>query len=224
MNTGMRSAQPGNMEIAMTTLPNSHLRNTAVPHAAYSMVAPEKMGGAITRPQTHMLIASVPKSVMNAMNNSEKSYSKMHKTTQMNRPVRVASEMSLNNWQKLIGIYRGQFQVAFDNDRIVFDVSPRVENGMGLAPFRQIFEHTGGTLYWYGGNDQTVKAVNDTREIEMKIGDRKALVNNQPLEMERAPYIIKGRTIVPLTFIRDALNVRIQFEPKSGRLLIESLK
>jgi LysM repeat protein len=118
----------------------------------------------------------------------------------------------------------GAFDVAFDGTRIVFDVQPRVEGGVKLAPFRQIFEHTGGRLYWFGGTAQTVRAVNSSREIEIKIGQKKALVNNQMLSMEKKPYIMSGRTIVPLTFIRDSMSVKISFDEKSGRLLIESAK
>jgi LysM repeat protein len=116
------------------------------------------------------------------------------------------------------------FEVAFDGARIAFDVAPRVVAGIQLAPFRQIFEHTGGRLYWFGGSAQMVRAVNNTREIEIKIGSSTALVNNQPLTLEKKAYIEGGRTIVPLTFVRDALNVKVHFDPESGRLLIESVK
>jgi hypothetical protein len=115
------------------------------------------------------------------------------------------------------------FDVAFDNTRIAFDVPPRVEHGMPLAPFRQIFEHTGGTLQWFG-KSKLVRAVNATREIELKIGNPQATVNNQPVQMEAKPYIDRGRTIVPLSFVRDALNVKVQYDPQTGRMLIESQK
>ncbi len=117
----------------------------------------------------------------------------------------------------------GSFDVAFDGTQIAFDVPPRIEGGIKLAPFRQIFEHSGGRLYWFN-SVKTVRAVNSSREIELKIGDANALVNNQTLTMERKPFIETGRTIVPLTFIRDALNVKISYDEKSGRLLIESNK
>jgi hypothetical protein len=42
--------------------------------------------------------------------------------------------------------------------------------------------------------------------------------------MERKPFLDSGRTIVPLTFIKDALDVKINFDEKTGRLLIESGK
>ncbi|MCS6830773.1 MAG: stalk domain-containing protein [bacterium] len=113
------------------------------------------------------------------------------------------------------------FQVVFDNTRIAFDVPPRVQDGVPLAPFRQIFEHTGGWLFWYP-QSRTVRAVNAEREIELKIGQPTAQVNNQTLPMEIAPFIDRGRTIVPLSFVRDALDVKIHYDPKTGNLLIQS--
>jgi len=116
----------------------------------------------------------------------------------------------------------GRFDVAFDGIAIAFDVLPRVEMGIGVAPIRQIFEHTGGRLYWYGGTAQTVRAVNDTREIEMRIGNGTALVNNRKLSLERAPFIDAGRTLVPLTFIRDALAVNVSYDAATGQVKLRS--
>jgi hypothetical protein len=113
------------------------------------------------------------------------------------------------------------FDVAFDNTRIAFDVPPRVENGLPLAPFRAIFEHSGGVVTWFN-QSKMVRAVNSDREIEIKIGNRDAKVNNQDVTMEATPYIDRGRTIVPLSFVRDAMNVKVQYDAKTGHIRIES--
>ncbi|CEK15695.1 copper amine oxidase family protein [Chthonomonas calidirosea] len=112
-------------------------------------------------------------------------------------------------------------QIAFDNQLIAFDVPPRVVNGMPLAPFRQIFEHTGGTVEWYA-HSKTVRAINTSREIEFRIGHKTATVNDQSLKMQTAPYIDRGRAIVPISFVKDALNVNVQYDPQTGHILIQS--
>jgi hypothetical protein len=115
------------------------------------------------------------------------------------------------------------FQIAFDNTRIAFDVQPRIQRGLPLAPFRQIFEHTGGTIQWFN-QSKTLRAFNSDREIEFKIGDDEAKVNNQMVKMEAKTYLEKGRTIVPLSFVRDALNVNVSYDATTGHLRIESKK
>ncbi len=114
-------------------------------------------------------------------------------------------------------------EVAFDNQRIAFDVSPRIEKGIPLAPFRQIFEHTGGKVEWYQ-KSQTVRAFNSEREVEFRVGDKQAKVNNRAVTIERKPYIERGRAIVPLSFVRDAMNVKVNFDAATGRLMIQSNK
>lgn len=115
---------------------------------------------------------------------------------------------------------RKTFDVVFDNSLINFDVPPRIENGLPLAPFRAIFEHTGGTVKWYN-EAKTVRAFDNDREIEIKIGSKDAKVNNLPISMEATPYLDHGRTIVPLSFVRDAMDLKVTFDADSGHLLIE---
>ena len=112
------------------------------------------------------------------------------------------------------------FDVAFNNTIINFDVAPRVENGLPLAPFRAIFEHTGGTVKWFN-QAKTVRAFDSEHEIEIKIGSKDAKVNNQPLTMETVPYLDHGRTIIPLSFLRDSMNLNVNFDPETGHLTID---
>ena len=115
---------------------------------------------------------------------------------------------------------RKTFDVAFNNSIIQFDVAPRVENGLPLAPFRAIFEHSGGTVKW--NNDaKMVRAFDNLHDIEIKIGSKEAKVNNVPMSMEAVPYLDPGRTIVPLSFVRDAMDLKGTFDQETGHLMIE---
>ncbi|NUQ71531.1 MAG: LysM peptidoglycan-binding domain-containing protein, partial [Chthonomonadales bacterium] len=136
--------------------------------------------------------------------------------------VKAGPNATLPEGRSLIVPQMGAFDVAFDGVVLAFDVAPRVQAGIGLAPIRQIFEHTGGRLYWYPGKPGMVRAVNDTREIELRIGSPSAVVNNRMITLERSPFIESGRTLVPLTFVRDALEVNVQYDANSGRMLLRT--
>lgn len=116
-----------------------------------------------------------------------------------------------------------KLQVAFDGSMIHFDVEPRVEAGVPLAPFRQIFEHTGGQVMW-APDAKTVRALNADREVVIKVGAPTATVNGQNVDMERSSFIDRGRTIVPLSFVGKALDVDVDFDPATGKLTITSKK
>jgi hypothetical protein len=211
---------------------------------------PRISGGAISQPSERMAIASAPRALLPGLGQPTPLYpvispqrsdtgtitvqpGETTKSIGDKMGVKPQEIARLNNLRHngrlepgrpLIVPRMGAFDVAFDGDLIAFDVPPRIEDGIRLAPFRQIFEHTGGRLYWFGGQARTVRAVNDRREIEIKIGNPNAIVNNRIIPMERRPYIDSGRTIVPLSFIRDSLDVTVSFNAKTGRLLIESKK
>ncbi len=113
----------------------------------------------------------------------------------------------------------GSIQVAFNGQQIAFDVAPRVEAGLPLAPFRQIFEHTGGRVTWVS-ETRVVRAVNSEREIVITVGKNTARVNNQAVSLERPAFVEQGRAIVPLSFVGKALDVDVQYDSATGRLQI----
>ena len=132
---------------------------------------------------------------------------------------KLRARMSLRSMSSL----KGGFAVSFDAKDINFDVLPRVTNGVPLAPLRQIFETSGGEVAFYN-KTKTVRAVSNGTEIQIRVGHRQAKVNDKTVKMEAVPFIENGRTIVPLSFIRDAMNVDVSYDPTTGHLLIESKK
>jgi hypothetical protein len=136
------------------------------------------------------------------------------------REPRAAVRPSLKPAPGLPGL-AAPLQVAFNGERIAFDVAPRVEAGLPLAPFRQIFEHTGGTVTWVPAT-RVVRAVNADREIVIAVGKKTARVNDQTFTLDKPAFVESGRTIVPLNFVGQALNVDVQYDPATGRLQITS--
>ena len=119
--------------------------------------------------------------------------------------------------------YSGTFTITLDSKPITFDVQPRVTDGIPLTPIRHLLESAGGEVKWEEAS-KTMTAFTDGREIYVRIGDKIAKINSLPVEMEIAPFLERGRTMVPLSFVRESLEVEIQFDPKTGHVLITSLK
>lgn len=113
----------------------------------------------------------------------------------------------------------GTFDVVMNDRRIAFDVAPRVENGLPLAPFRQIFEHAGGVVVWYP-DSREVRAASSTTEVKLKIGEREASVNQVIVVMDREAFIDAGRTIVPITFMEKALDLKAEYDVRSGTIVL----
>ena len=113
--------------------------------------------------------------------------------------------------------------LVYNKDFVDFDVNPRVENGIPLTPIRHLLEKAGGEVKWKAF-EKLVEAKADGREIFIWIGNKDAKVDGQAVEMEVAPFIDRGRTIVPLSFIQETLKVNIEFDPETGHVLITPIK
>ncbi len=125
--------------------------------------------------------------------------------------------VSIETGTRLKGVT--SFNVLLNGSYVEFDVQPRVDQGIPMTPFRHLMEKSGGKVKWLSG-DKSVDATSEGRNIWFKVGDSTAKVNNLPFTLELAPYIDRGRTIVPLSFMKDALDVNIQFDPATGHVLI----
>jgi hypothetical protein len=117
----------------------------------------------------------------------------------------------------------GAFAIELNNQFVKFDVQPRVDNGVPMTPFRYLIEKDGGKVNWENMT-KTVTASADGKSMVIQIGDKNATVNKLTVSMEVTPYIDHGRTIVPLSFIHDALNVDVQYDKETGHVLITSAK
>ena len=125
--------------------------------------------------------------------------------------------LSINKGFRMEGV--NTFSVLYNGRFVEFDVQPRVDEGVPMTPFRHLIEKAGGMVEWLKSAKE-VNASADGTKIWFKVGDANAKVNDQAFKLEMAPYIDRGRTIVPLTFIGDALKVNIDFDPATGHVLI----
>jgi hypothetical protein len=113
----------------------------------------------------------------------------------------------------------GAYAISVGGKKVDFDVQPRVESGVPLTPFRHLFEAAGGEVDW----DKFAKICSAKglgHEVVIKIGEIYATVNGKTFQLEVASFIEKGRTIVPLSFVSEALNFDISYDPATNHVLI----
>ncbi len=111
--------------------------------------------------------------------------------------------------------------VLFNSETLDLLASPEFKEGISIAPLREIFEASDGVLYWYPV-EKRVEASRPGTDLSMTIGNPQVTVNEQTRMLEIAPYIKQGRTMVPLQFLADALDVTVTFNPESGQICLTS--
>ena len=112
-------------------------------------------------------------------------------------------------------------KIVFDGEVLSLRATPETRAGISLAPLREIFEQTDGVLYWFPV-EKKVQAVNKNVDVQLTIGDPKATVNGEQRSLQVAPFIKRGRTMVPLQFIADVLDVNIAVNSATGQIVISS--
>lgn len=58
--------------------------------------------------------------------------------------------------------------------------------------------------------------IGEQPRIVLEIGSTTALVDGREVELDAAPRIENGRTLVPIRFVAEALGHRVDWEPKPG--------
>ncbi|MCS6861867.1 MAG: stalk domain-containing protein [Abditibacteriales bacterium] len=92
-------------------------------------------------------------------------------------------------------------------------------DSLALAPFRHIFERSGGFVDW-NGPQRLVTGIRGTQNVQLRIGDRTALINGEPIILQAEPFILYGRTHVPIRFFEQALNLYVEWDVQSGRIVM----
>ena len=92
-------------------------------------------------------------------------------------------------------------------------------DSIALAPFRHVFERSGGFVDW-NGQQRLVTGVKGAQNVQLRIGDRTALINGQPVTLQAEPFILYGRTHVPIRFFEQALNLYVEWDKQNGRVVL----
>lgn len=110
--------------------------------------------------------------------------------------------------------------VTLDGEKLNFDVSPVLENGRVLVPFRAIFESMGAYVDWDGATG-TVTAIRGSDTVKLTVGKKTAYKNNASVELDVPAKVVNGRTLGPVRFVSEALGgvVNWKGENKSVNIL-----
>lgn len=101
-------------------------------------------------------------------------------------------------------------KVTLDGNRIDTENLARVVNGRTMIPVRCLVEQMGADVSY----DSTLKAARIVRagvEIIMPIGSKTCTVNGEPFQMDVAPYIENGRTMIPARYVSELFGQNIQW-------------
>lgn len=111
--------------------------------------------------------------------------------------------------------------IYIDGSRLTTDQAPVVISGRVMLPLRAIFEALDATVN-YNQTLQTVTAQKDGTTIVLKLKSRSATINNEAVLLDVPAQSIKGRTMVPVRFVSEALGQQVGWNNSTKIVTINS--
>jgi len=101
--------------------------------------------------------------------------------------------------------------VFLNGQNLRFDVEPVIRKGHTLVSMRNFLEALDQDVEW---NEELQKVTSTgDKSIELIIGDQTTVVDGNIDELEVAPEIIEGRTMVPLRWLAETLDYVVEWDP-----------
>jgi hypothetical protein len=101
---------------------------------------------------------------------------------------------------------------------ISLDAPPQIVSGRTLVPLRFIAEAMGSKVEWIASSKEIILRLGD-KTIKLQVGLKEALINNQDkVILDVPPMIMEGRTMVPLRFVAEVLNSKVDWLPQTKEI------
>lgn len=100
------------------------------------------------------------------------------------------------------------------------NVKPVIENDRTVVPVRAVTESVGAEVSW-DEDTRTVTVTKGDTVIKMVIDSAEAYVNGEKVNLDAEAQIVDGRTIVPLRFVAESLNLNVDWDDASRTVIID---
>ena len=101
------------------------------------------------------------------------------------------------------------------------DAPPFVESGHTLIGMRDLFEVLGADVKWEPVF-QKVYATKGDMNVSITIGSEQATVREAEYTMPIEPKLVNGHTMVPLRFISESFKAKVDWDPQTNSVLIDT--
>lgn len=125
------------------------------------------------------------------------------------------------DYKKYWEFLASKITVILDSKEISFTIMPEIVEGRTMVPMRELFELLGATVNW-DSDTRTVAANKERSSVKLQIDNTAVNMNGIEKQMEAAPYIKNGRTMVPLRFASVALGIRVGWDDETNTIYMKS--
>lgn len=113
-------------------------------------------------------------------------------------------------------------KVIIDGYEVEYDAQPELVNDRVMVPFRLTMERLGLTdIKW---NEQSAKAsgIFHNYPVILRIGNTQMFAKQTDIDMDTAPYLKDGRTMIPLRAVAEAFDASVSWDESANTVTINS--
>ncbi|TCP58163.1 copper amine oxidase-like protein [Tumebacillus sp. BK434] len=111
--------------------------------------------------------------------------------------------------------------VLIDGVRQTYDPAPVVVKGRTLVPMRPIFEQLGMIIEW-DDKTRTVRGYTMSDDLKLTIDSKWAFLNDRAIALDVPAQLVKGRTMVAIRFVGEALGAQVSWNEATSTVTIKS--
>lgn len=118
--------------------------------------------------------------------------------------------------------YIGSTIYSINGVNAIMDVAPYIKAGRTYVPVRYLGEALGANVDW----DEATKTVTVTKgdkSVVLKIGSKVAKVNGADVQMDVAPEITNGRTMLPARWVAEGLGYAVGWNEVLKQVVVQEL-
>lgn len=113
----------------------------------------------------------------------------------------------------------GDTAITVNGEEQTIDTAPVIIDSRTFVPVRAVVEALGGTADW-NANTKTAILENGEDHIELTIGSKTAVLNGEEKQLDTAPVIIDGRTMLPLRFIAEGFGFEADWDAAAKTIYV----
>ncbi len=111
--------------------------------------------------------------------------------------------------------------VFINDQQLLFDTNPVLEQGRTLVPLRVIFESLGASVEWID-ETQTAVARKGETEIRISIDNTQMQKNGETVVLDVPARMVNDRTMVPVRAVSEGMGAKVDWDDALWRVLIQS--
>ncbi|TYO93933.1 copper amine oxidase N-terminal domain-containing protein [Desulfallas thermosapovorans] len=100
------------------------------------------------------------------------------------------------------------------------EVPPEVVDGTTFLPVRFVAEKVLGVAVQWDSTTKEIELARDDVKVKLALETGQALVNDQEVELTSPPFVKEGRTLVPLRFLAENLDMQIHYNSEEKTITI----